>query len=514
MQQSDFEKRVREKMDELNFTPSPPVWPHIEKQIRQKKERRRLLAWFFLLALVLGGGAWWMLGGMTGERMTDKGQPITDNRLPEKVEGGEVEGGEAGGDKVEGSKVEGGENTVTTDIEERNTVVRVKEKEIEGRTNVEKERVTGGSDVDSRETTAKLPAEKKQKVVIGKVKPEGEAALNTGRKNTRLTRPPIEKAKQDKPAADTQAVVMTPPAELPAKPLGQENKKEEATKEAGTETANTETGKDPQKEAAAQEPSADTAVAVQSNSSQQQETSKWTRGISVTVGVSGVGEGLRLFPTGLRMDNLYSSPSGGGPNTSPLPPSRVGDDFSFAVGYVMKRNTGKSLSYSTGLRYNYYSTSIAVGSRRSGGTITVSNGMGFINSDVIYSNARLSGSMDSANIYRNQYHFVSIPFDLEVKLGKIPLYASAGLSLQYMVATNALVYSYDTYVYYRQKKALNHLQVFGNIGLHYTFFQNKKHPVQLGPQLSYGLGRLEKISRSSLFAAGLTARMALGKKRI
>ncbi|HEY0067082.1 MAG TPA: hypothetical protein VGB46_06965, partial [Flavisolibacter sp.] len=411
-----------------------------------------------------------------------------------------------------GGEVEGGKSTVTTDTEEKNTIGKVKENEIKNRANVEKEKLTGGSDEDSHETMAKVPEEKKQKVVNRNRKPEDEAPLNTGKKNTK---PAAGKARQDKPAADTQAVVMTPPAELPVKPE-QENKKEETTKEAESETTKeTEAVKEPQ-DAAAQEPPADTAVTAQSSNRQQQKNSKWTANISVTAGVSGMGEGLQFIPRSLTTDNLYNSPgTGGQPGMAPLPPSRVGNGFSFGAGYMVKRNTGKRLSYSTGLRYNYYSTSIAIGTRHLGDTSLPRNTTGYVSVNVFYTNALASTSFDARRrIYRNQYHFVSLPFDLEVKLGNIPLYATTGLSLQYMVATNALVYSPRSYVYYKDKEALNRLQLFGNIGLHYTFFQKKKHPVQLGPHLSYGLGMLEKQNRSYLFTAGITARMALGKKRI
>src|SRR5947209_3893205 len=35
--QNEFEKQVQQKMEELNFTTSEPVWLNIEKQIRNKK---------------------------------------------------------------------------------------------------------------------------------------------------------------------------------------------------------------------------------------------------------------------------------------------------------------------------------------------------------------------------------------------------------------------------------------------------------------------------------------------
>ena len=60
MQKKDFEKQVQEKMEELSFVPSPPVWQKVEEQIR-KKDRRRLIFWIIPLCLLLAGGGIWFL---------------------------------------------------------------------------------------------------------------------------------------------------------------------------------------------------------------------------------------------------------------------------------------------------------------------------------------------------------------------------------------------------------------------------------------------------------------------
>ena len=49
---NEFEKVVREKMDELKLVPSEPVWQKVEMQIRNKKDRRRLIFWIPFLALL------------------------------------------------------------------------------------------------------------------------------------------------------------------------------------------------------------------------------------------------------------------------------------------------------------------------------------------------------------------------------------------------------------------------------------------------------------------------------
>src|SRR5690242_11011224 len=53
---NDFEKQVKQKMEELTFVPQPPVWNNIEKQIRQKDKRRRMIIWLPLMLLMIGGG--------------------------------------------------------------------------------------------------------------------------------------------------------------------------------------------------------------------------------------------------------------------------------------------------------------------------------------------------------------------------------------------------------------------------------------------------------------------------
>ena len=53
---NEFEKKVQQKMDELQLRPSPGVWTEVEKQIRQNKRRRRVIIYWWLLPILLAGG--------------------------------------------------------------------------------------------------------------------------------------------------------------------------------------------------------------------------------------------------------------------------------------------------------------------------------------------------------------------------------------------------------------------------------------------------------------------------
>jgi hypothetical protein len=50
MQENEFEKKVRNLMDDLEIAPSAPVWDYVEKRIPKSNRRRRFIALFFLLA--------------------------------------------------------------------------------------------------------------------------------------------------------------------------------------------------------------------------------------------------------------------------------------------------------------------------------------------------------------------------------------------------------------------------------------------------------------------------------
>jgi hypothetical protein len=60
MQENNFEKNVKQKLDELSLSPSEPVWQKVEAAIQKKRRRRLALLWLPLL-FAAGGALWWML---------------------------------------------------------------------------------------------------------------------------------------------------------------------------------------------------------------------------------------------------------------------------------------------------------------------------------------------------------------------------------------------------------------------------------------------------------------------
>jgi hypothetical protein len=54
MHENNFEKQVREKMDQLGFDPADSVWERVDKEINKEKKHRRPLFWLFFFS----GLAW------------------------------------------------------------------------------------------------------------------------------------------------------------------------------------------------------------------------------------------------------------------------------------------------------------------------------------------------------------------------------------------------------------------------------------------------------------------------
>jgi hypothetical protein len=57
MHENNFEKQVREKMDQLGFDPADTVWANVDKEINRERKRRSPVFWiFFLTGIMIAGG--------------------------------------------------------------------------------------------------------------------------------------------------------------------------------------------------------------------------------------------------------------------------------------------------------------------------------------------------------------------------------------------------------------------------------------------------------------------------
>ncbi|MBO9682642.1 MAG: outer membrane beta-barrel protein [Flavisolibacter sp.] len=475
--QNEFEKQVQQKMEELKLVPSEPVWQKVEMQIRKKKGRRRLIFWIPVLTLLLGGGLWIGIDHYSNNVSYNRNETEKLNhQIPKQNSFVQPE-------------------QPATD----QTIKQPQEKNLETTLSPRSGKTTSSITNESvRLSTTSAFQNSKQRV-----KPRKENSLPE---------------QQEKSSAKNNETVLTETQTKTREPvLQQDQVNKQMDQEQNFSDSNLTTVSSGQKNdsLAGIEKVTLKVDSIKSDSIKQLRVkkyaaSKWKLTFAVSGGVSGLGR-LNVF-NGFLIENKsmnyippVMSPGSGSGNGIYYPPSEVKKDFSFAVQAGINKQLTKRTSFSTGLGYNYYSNSILVGRRVDQNLIIRNYSVReyFMNSNSNYSNGTLE-------FYHNRYHFVTLPLALDWKLlKKHPLNLSTGISIQYLVQTNGLIFEYNNQAYFHNKNAFNRFQLFSGLGVNYSF-PVKKNSIAIGPELQYGISRLEKgNSNHHLFMYGLKTQLQL-----
>lgn len=450
MQERNFEKQVRNKMEELSITPSGPVWQKVEAEIKRKKDKRRIIFWLLpLLATCLFFGWWlWPLHNEMTKPETAIGKPHATHETTTSIE-----------------------NTTAQPLQTTVPSNQQTDKKI---------------DVTNKITTA--PRDSKPSKLIA-AREEPYTTLPNTIANNHHPQPTDDMAfaETEKPIADhtiameAKAVVNMPVAiiRIPTTdsilqlksyhPIGADN--------------------------------ASPILTI------NKVAKKWQWSIYGAMGVSGISDDLldafalnksadAMLPLYASAPSYYSSyPI---VQIRPSTPSPVTKGLSFSAGIDVKKAIGKKTHIATGVHYAYYSTQIEVGQKISNPAFNSANlldaATGYRNTSQRYP-------------YTNQYHFIEVPVSVYYSLLKRkPLYIHTGISMAQLLSSNALYYNASSNAYYQNKYHLNKTQLNWQAGFSYGFNMGKHISLSAGPQIQYGLRTLQKTATTNkphLFAAGV-----------
>jgi hypothetical protein len=483
--QNEFEKQVQQKMEELKLVPSEPVWQKVEMQIRKKKDRRRLVFWIPLFALLLGGGLWFVIDQYSNNISYNKSN---DKKIDQQTQ-------------KQNSAVQR-EQSIT-----EQTINTQQEQDLKTTLSVQPEKKPSSKTITSESISFRASSGQKnstQRIKLQKenlVREQEKKSVAVNKKTvfieSQITNPDIvtEKVKENEPAS--QKLNLTDPDLTGTLPDTKTDSIAEIEKETATSTLKIDSVNND-------------STSIKNIRTKKYVVSKWKPVFTVGSGVSGSGK-LNVF-NGFLSENksmdYASAPNAGGAQNGGItyyPPSEVKKDFSFAVQAGVKKQLAKRTFFSAGLQYSYYSNSIQVGNR-----VAQNTSFGNYSVTQYFSNNRNNYSSISWLSYHNKYHFISLPLNLDWQLlKKHPLNLSAGLSLQYLVQTNGLIFDYNKQAYFHNKNAFNRMQLFSHLGLNYSF-PIKKTSIAIGPELQYGISRLEKSnSNHHLYTYGLKAQLQL-----
>ena len=492
MQENEFEKRLRQEMEEFKLRPSDNVWEKVEEQLRKKKKRRVVFFIFMLAGLSLLGYSGYFLT-KTNSRQSIVQQE--DNSLPgnKKNESATKTQSAPTIKTVKTRDASSGENEQSRGIAEKSSAKEKADEDVSSETvtldgqdiptgHVEKSKSINSYKYGTAKSTRKNSPTTKDNgqpgktVIIGSEKSSGYPPVKDD-----ISQPSISKSNvQDDSTTIAQKGI--------------------AINKSDSVTAN---------------PESDALRAEKTKKQTFFSKIKW--GVDLSIGKSSSRHNaFELFSTNKSADMLYSSPvsnSGGGGGFGPgVYPSDVKGGPAFHAGLIGEMKISKRSSISSGLQYAYHSNKIEVGLYAD---TTVMVNISFARAsrvDAIYRGTHQKE-------FTNHYHFIQIPLQYQWQLNKgvkVPILWNMGVSAGYLLSTNGLVY--DTTaggIYYHDNAVFNKFQFNLLTGFSFRFGNNSKMQWSLGPEISMAMNKLmndDYSKKQYLLYGGVTGRIFFNKR--
>jgi len=465
MRENEFEKQVREKMDQLGFDPPDTVWNAVDKEINKEKKRRIPLFWlFFLPALLMAGGAYYFV-----EHKSSPDAIAKNLQRPEL------------------NKNQVSQQELKSEKKDKNT-----------------EELINKRNKPDENTTVQTPLRNSQRTTAGASGQSGESGQNPvlGKSNDIV----IENYNQKSTQTETGNVNKNDLDSTTGNAIaGLATNKTVLDSAAGKAIVGITENKNAKKDSV-------TESAVAKNKNQKAKSSRWQIGFTGGAGVSNINQGLfnsvkTLNITAATNAAAYPPPAA---NPTSYSSSEIKPGFSFQAGAYVQRNLSRRISISAGLNYHYYSAKIKTGGK---------------GNPASYSNYSTNLSFAGRTFYQNgnsqtfteKYHLIEMPVSANFQLNKsnrLPIIWEIGLSLGYIIGNNALYYDPNANIYIANYQQPNRMQVNAASSLMFGFHLHKNE-MQIGPQLQYGLTGLLNTNDGNpghLFYGGLKISYILPKK--
>jgi hypothetical protein len=468
MPNKDFEKQVKQKMDELHFIPSDLVWQKVEEQIVEHKKRRRILVWLPLLVLLVTAGTLLYKSNSATHKLRDSAAATTATNNQMKKDVDDVVADKSTGIKngpFKKDNSETGKNTLS-----------LQDTNIPGTEKTLAKQADNLPDHKSHANTHFIKQKNRQTFEENNseaITETGLTAFNPANndRNAVFSTKTIDSAIGKMPDSAARKTIVT---------------KNENKTDSNPVVANKETVTDKKKDL------------------------EW--GITTDAGLSGISQGFSGF---LRSSSsavaYYTNNPSGVYNSSTAQPSEIRPGAAYSVGLSGRKKYSRTFSLFAGINYSYYSTRINVGQKTDSTAFINQGSLGLQSVNSFYR----TGSINSHN-YTNHYHFVELPIGIEKQLGNGSAFSvNTGFTVSQLINSNALHYDEQKGIYYQDNKLINKTQLGFFAGISYRLGQ-KNTSMEIGPQFQYGFTNLYKKefygSRHLIFVA-VSARLFFHRKK-
>jgi hypothetical protein len=463
MQENEFEKQVREKMEEFKIAPSSSVWDKVEQRIPKEKRHRRWIVFIFLFA---GFTVWGYLiynnyynSGAIKNVVAKNQNDKTKNNLNDNKKNNEANT----------SNIISQESSAQKKPEEKNTTIadnKIYKNSFSVSAKEERQ-----FDKSANENKVSTPA-----INLNDELEKNETTIKGGTEKNSL------------PDTSNKSTTAFEANEQPKDTLRRDILKD------STQTA--------------------TLIKTNKKQSKQNPDKKWQFGITAFYGRSDVFEnlfGIKLNTTPVpAFANADQNAVSGFPRNPNTFSRGIKAKGAFSIGIAAKKDLSSKSSLTIGLQYSKFQTEIETGLMKdSSATFRYNN----LNIAPI-ANLNTYYKPGTGYPHKNSYSFIQIPVVYEHSLLKNKLLnGNAGVSLSRLISSNALVYDEYNQAYYNNNDLFRRTQVTLLAGVN-TQFSLGKTSVHLGPQFQYGLTNLFKqndYGSQHLFSWGLQANIFLGK---
>jgi hypothetical protein len=455
MHDSEFEKQVQQKMQELKFAPAPAVWTRVQADLQKKKRRRPAILWF-LLAGLLVGGSWILytaLPATTGQTQSAS-QPAN---IPQQQNAGAPQG-----------KIAQKENLTTNEaVVENKTIAKLSH----DKSFIEKPTTTRPVHASETSTGSPVINPPTQQPVVTSPQQTIAGNTNAAPKNNQ----PADKKQPAEPVQKEPAETTARSNEAPVNPAPLERGEEAKVEDKATQKDKPATEQD------------NKAVAMKNNKQKNAAAVKnnWQWGITAGVGISDLGR--QLFKPATVAD--FSTGNFGsnvpGPNSPSRTPAEVSAGLAWHAGGYVARNFGKKLGVKLGLNYELYSNNIRVGSQV--------NSARLVNQGTDMRMVEEYFTTGNSTSYNNKYHFVSVPITLQWKMydrARHGIVWENGVNVSRLVNSTALHFDGITGTYYKDDALFKKTQLMLSSAVLFTLKTKSKVQLYAGPHVQYGISNL------------------------
>lgn len=492
MRDNAFDKGVQDKMDEFRLTPSAPVWPEVERRIRERKKRRILIFWFCLAGLLLtGAGAWWLLNEKSVTPSIpvagkNSGNAQTENNRNEATT---IKTGQSDSPVVTGPTSTPSRNQSNTAVIAESTSTTATKNNSIAKTKTKTKTVPNTTQSNLQRTVNPVPVKKSTTLSVAEDQDNIQITAINGKKAKRA------------------ATVKNKPSVADSKPAPQA-----PTPVSGSDPILNPTvvNNDPQTDVVSapipvvvnDQPVKKTDTMLQAKPDEPKPASpvsrpkkgprKWQIGLLFAFGEAKLTESRLSLFSEKRFDALQSGMSSGNGNfsTSSFADSLPLKGTAFHAGVYAKRKAGKKTSFSAGLNLAFYS-----GKQRVGAFV---DSVRQLNSPY---NTRTTGGFyrsGSGDWYTNKYYYLQLPLLLHWQLNKgsklPPLEWENGFVPSLMLGSRALVYDRGSTIFFRDRSVYTRFSLVYQTGFTATFASRTRHPLSAGLYYNYHFSKLQGVN--------------------